>query len=671
LFGEITNQENNMSSKCVCAALLGAVSVISLAGIRAGHADTTGPAPQAVASAPPVPAHPLNKDDLEAFFDGIIPLQLERSDVAGASVLVMKDGETLLSKGYGYSDLKSKQPVDPTSTIFRLASISKLFTWISAMQLVEQGKLDLDVDVGRYLDFPIRASNGISAPITLRNLMTHTGGFEETIRDAEITDRKYYLGLREFLIENQPRRLFEPGKIPAYSNYGVGLGSYIVQRVSGEPFEQYVAEHVFSPLGMTHSTFLQPPPKDLEKLVSHGYPSNTRQDPLAFNIFSPVGAAGLSSSAADMGRFGQALLNGGELDGHRILKQESLQAMWSPQFRASEALPPIGLGFIQSWRNDLKWIGHEGDLVEFHSLFYVEPRNKLLLFVSYNSARARSGNRDELLNGFSDRYFPPTQPQTFISVPRKEMEEAEGDYQPTRRADSTQLKLLFLFAQFHVALDKDGALQVNEFKDLRGHPTRLKPIGKDLWQEVDEQNKFFTIRSADGRIVRVAAYFPAIQLERVPWYELDHLIFALLGISFAIVCAVLIALMLRLARRYLLRSSEPIPKPGTQPLSVLHTTAAVYWIVLLVGLGFVINIIADSDFLGPTSAWDKYFLIGDILFAIVVLLSLFTVVSAVRVWRRPATRRISQIKYTLVGLACLFLSWFVVHWNVIGPIHRY
>jgi CubicO group peptidase (beta-lactamase class C family) len=495
--------------------------ILSYRGIA--YADTTASAPQAVAAAPPVPAHPLNKDDLEAFFDGIIPLQLQRSDVAGASVLVMKDGETLLLKGYGYSDLKSKQPVDPTSTIFRLASISKLFTCISAMQLVEQGKLDLDVDVGRYLDFPIKASNGISAPITLRNLMTHTGGFEETIRNS----------------------------------------SYIIQRVSGEPFERYVAEHIFAPLGMTHSTFFQPPPKELEKLFSEGYLSSTLKAPLGFEGYNSVGAGGLSSSAADMGRFGQALLNGGELDGQRILKQESLQIMWAPQFRASEDLPPQGLGFVQNWRNDLRWIGHQGDLVAFHSLFFVEPRNKLLLFISYNSVGAANGTRVELLNYFSDRYFPQVQHQTFISVPRKEMQEIEGFYQPTRRADSTQLKLLLLFAQFHAALDKDGVLHTNEVKDLRGHPTRWRLIGKDLWQEIDAQGTFFGIRSADGRIVRVAAYFPGVQLERVPWYEQDHLIFLLLGISSVIVCGVLIAPMLRLARRYLLRSSQPIPKPGT------------------------------------------------------------------------------------------------------------
>jgi CubicO group peptidase (beta-lactamase class C family) len=223
---------------------------------------------------------------------------------------------------------------------------------------------------------------------------------------------------------------------------------------------------------MTHSTFFQPPPKELEKLFSEGYLSSTLKAPLGFEGYNSVGAGGLSSSAADMGRFGQALLNGGELDGQRILKQESLQIMWAPQFRASEDLPPQGLGFVQNWRNDLRWIGHQGDLVAFHSLFFVEPRNKLLLFISYNSVGAANGTRVELLNYFSDRYFPQVQHQTFISVPRKEMQEIEGFYQPTRRADSTQLKLLLLFAQFHAALDEDGVLHTNEVKDLRGHPTR-------------------------------------------------------------------------------------------------------------------------------------------------------------------------------------------------------
>jgi CubicO group peptidase (beta-lactamase class C family) len=248
----------------------------------------------AAAVPPPVP-HVLEKADLEAFFDGIVPLQLERSDAAGATVLVRKDGKELLKKGYGFSDISKKKSVDPDSTIFRLASISKLFTWISVMQLVEQGKLDLDADISKYLDFQIAPAFG--KPITLRNLMTHTGGFEEEIRDILLTDPKKAPPLREFLIENQPRRMFPPGEVPAYSNYGVGLGGYIVQRASGQMFEDYVAEHIFQPLSMKHSSFRQPLAQELAALPSEGYRSNTEKPAVGFEIFTPAPAGGISSTA--------------------------------------------------------------------------------------------------------------------------------------------------------------------------------------------------------------------------------------------------------------------------------------------------------------------------------------------------------------------------------------
>ncbi len=365
------------------------------------------------------------------------------------------------------------------------------------MQLVEQGKLDLDADVSRYLDFPLRGTG----PITLRNLMTHTTGFEETVRDIIVTDPKKYLPLREFLVQNQPNRLFAPGTVPEYSNYAVGLGSYIVQRVSGERFEDYVAAHIFAPLGMTHSTFFQPPQQALQDLPSQGYPSSTHDPAIGFELFSPAGAGGISSSAADMGRFGQMLLNGGELDGRRILKQDSLTEMWKPQFRASVELPPIGLGFYQVWRNELKWIGHQGDLVAFHSLFFVEPQQKLVLFISYNSAGSAGKTRPELLNAFSDRYFPSELHQPFIATATSRLKDIEGTYQATRRADSTILKLIALMGQSHAKLDKDGVLHVDRSKDLRGHPFGWKPIGPDLWQQVDDQGKLFAIRlrGADGR----------------------------------------------------------------------------------------------------------------------------------------------------------------------------
>src|SRR5262249_40902581 len=201
--------------------------------------------------------------------------------------------------------------------------------------------------------------------------------FEDTVRDIIVIGPERSPVLRDFLMQNQPRRLYPPGTVPGYSNYGVGLGSYIVQRISGQPFEQYVADHIFAPLGMTHSTFYQPPQKELESFPSEGYRNNTSRDPVGFEIFNPVGAGGLSSTATDMGRFGLALLNGGELDGYRILKPETLAAMYTPQFSASDQMPALAMGFYENWRNNLRWIGHEGDLIAFHSLFFLERSQKL------------------------------------------------------------------------------------------------------------------------------------------------------------------------------------------------------------------------------------------------------------------------------------------------------
>jgi CubicO group peptidase (beta-lactamase class C family) len=616
----------------------------------------------------PAPGHPLEPADLEAFFDGILPMQLERSDIAGASVLVMQDNKVLLEKGYGYADVKAKKPVDPNTTIFRLASISKLFTWVSVMQLEEQGKLNLDTDVNRYLDFQIRPA--FNKPITLRNLMTHTGGFEEVLSDIILTDPKKAISLRDDLIQNQPRRLFPPGEVPAYSNYGVGLASYIVQRASGEPFEQYVQDHIFTPLGMTHSSFHQPLEKALVNLPSEGYHSSTLKPAVGFEIFNPVGAGGISSSASDMGRFGQALLNGGELDGKRILKPETLALMWTPQFRASDQLPPQCMGFYQDWRNNLRWIGHEGDLIAFHSLFFVEPQQKLILFVSYNSAGGGNKPRPEIINFFSDRYFPEAPRQEFLKTPVSDLKAMAGAYEATRRADSTKYRLAGLFGQARATVDKDGVLQINDFKDLRGHPIQWKPIGKDLWQEVDGQRKMFFIRDSGNRVVRAAFDFPGAQLERVPWYDDNRFVLSAAGTSLGILALVVLATLLRLGRRIFLRKRPRLePQPGTAWLTFGPRMAAFVW-VLLLGTIAVFFMVEGDDLMPPTPDWYKWFVLMNWGTCVALFFSLFAAIAAIRIWRRDDLRQITRVKFTLVGLACLILCWFAVHWNVIGPAHR-
>ena len=622
-----------------------------------------------MAANPPSAPHALERADLEPFFDGIIPLQLERSDVAGATVLVMKNGKDLLRKGYGFSDVSKKKPVDPETTMFRLASVSKLFTWISVMQLGEQGKLDIDADVNKYLDFQIAPAFG--KPITLRNLMTHTGGFEEEIRDILLTDPKKATPLREFLMGNQPRRIFPPGEVPAYSNYGVGLAGYIVQRTSGEPFEQYVAEHIFQPLGMKHSSFYQPLAEDLSSFASNGYQNNTEKPAVGFEMFSPAPAGGVSSMAPDMGRFAQALLNGGAWEGHRILKTETLNAMWTKQFGTSDALPAMCMGFYQTWRNGLHFIGHDGDLIAFHSMFLLEPQEKLVIFISYNSAGSANKTRTEILTAFADRYYPYPQTPEFQKLPLDELKAIAGTYQATRRSESTKLSLGNLIGQGEATLDKDGVLKVDDFKDLRGHMRQWKPIGKDLWQEVDDQRRMFAIRNSSGKIVRIAVSFPGVQFERVPWYENSKMILPILTVSLVILAAVVGASLLRLGRMIFLSKRPPFKQqPGSVRLTLGAKLSATAWIILTIGTAVLMSRLENETML-PTHAIDKYFVMMNLVTGVAILLSIFAVYAGLRIWRLSNIRFISKLKVSLVAAACVFLTWFSVHWHLIGPAHRF
>jgi CubicO group peptidase (beta-lactamase class C family) len=260
---QIIEHQATMKLKIICTILAFSI-ILSLmfSSIAFAQVPPALSVPTDIANKPlpTVPAatnvHELTATDVETFLDGIVPLQLEREDVAGATVAVVKDGKQLFTKGYGYADVEHKQPVT-AETLFRPGSVSKLFTWTAVMQLVEQGKLDLGKDVNEYLDFKIPEAFG--QPISLKNILTHTAGFEEQLKDL-FTANKRSPNLGDYLKTHIPKRIFAPGTTPAYSNYAAMLAGYVVERVSGQPFNDYIQQNIFKPLGMTHSTFAQPLP---------------------------------------------------------------------------------------------------------------------------------------------------------------------------------------------------------------------------------------------------------------------------------------------------------------------------------------------------------------------------------------------------------------------------
>ncbi len=292
---------------------------------------------------PPNAAHELTAADADVFLDGLVPALLEHNDVAGAVIMIVKDGKVLYANGYGYSDVKSRKPVSVDDTLFRPGSISKLFTCTAVMQLVEQGKLDLDRDVNDYLDFKIPAT--YAQPVTLRRIMTHTAGFVEWGKDLFVPTAADLEPIGEVLPNHLPARIFAPGEMPAYSNYAMTIAGYIVQRISGEKFEDYIANHIYKPLGIVHSTFVQPLPTDLKPLMSSGF-ALASGGAKEFEFVNSAPAGSMSTSAGDIAKFMIAHLQDGRYGDVQILKPETAKLMHSRAFGPVPELNGMALAFF-------------------------------------------------------------------------------------------------------------------------------------------------------------------------------------------------------------------------------------------------------------------------------------------------------------------------------------
>jgi len=335
---------------------------------------------------PAAPATLGDPQELETFVDSVINDQMEELHIAGAVVVIVKDGEVLLSKGYGYANIERGIPIDPERTLFKPGSVSKLFTWTAVMQLVEQGKLDLQADVNTYLtDFKIPAT--FSQPITMQDLMAHTAGFDLSQNQVANTAEEM-ISLEDYLRQNMPERIHPPGEFYAYSNYGAALAGYIVEQVSGEPYARYIAGHILKPLGMDHSTMEQPLPEALTPDMSQGYSFNASYIPYETWFLLPSPAGALSASGMDMGKFMLAHLQDGQNNGVRILKPETAREMHSQSYSFDPALPGIAHGFFESIINGRRVLCHRGDYPPFVTLLALIPEQGTGLYVGYNSETA-------------------------------------------------------------------------------------------------------------------------------------------------------------------------------------------------------------------------------------------------------------------------------------------
>ena len=566
----------------------------------------------------PVPqahgAHELTAEDANTWLDGFLPYALGEGDIAGAVVTVVKDGQVLTNRGFGYSDVKKRTPVDPNRTLFRPGSVSKLVTWTAVMQQVEQGKIDLDADVNQYLDFKIPPYEG--KPVTMRQIMRHTAGFEEQLKDLIGTDREDVPPYDELLKRWVPKRIFAPGTTPAYSNYATSLAGYVVERVSGQPFDSYVEQQIFAPLRMTRSSMRQPLPDALKPLMATGY-RKASGEVVPFEIVGPAPAGSMSSTGADMARFMMAHLNGGELDGARILKPETARMMHTSVKKFVPPLDGMALGFFETDINGRDVIAHLGDTGAFHTSLHLFLDEGVGLYASFNSSGeqgAVNGVRISLFEQFADRYFPqkPDARRVPDEVAKQHSQMMAGNWIPSRRAESSFLNITQLIGQTEVSVGKDGELVLPAGLSLSAAPAKWVEVEPFVWHDLNSDQRAAAVVEV-GEVKRfcLSILSAFTVFERPPFYKNSALLMPLLMVSIGILLLTALFWPVRWAvRRY---HGSTFALTGRDLLGYrLSRAAALSILLILVGWAVLISMMfGDLENLG--GALDPFLLVLQVL----------------------------------------------------------
>jgi CubicO group peptidase (beta-lactamase class C family) len=441
-----------------------------------------------IAAAAGIP--PLNRQDVESYTDSQIQPALARSGVPGAVVVIVRHDATLLAKGYGVSDLEKHTLVDGDRTLFDVASIGKAMTAIVTLQLIDEGRLNLNSDVNHYLK-----SAAISGqPITLRMLLGHRGGFDADLTGLFVPfDRDTRVSVRE--LRRRLRPIAPPGRVTAYDNQGYGVIGLVLRDLTQEPLPELLRQRLFEPLAMTGAVLGRPPDSAARLArcyVVHG-PGAADLCPYWLYRDAIQGAGGVAASGADMARFMRMLLSGGVLDGHRVLSERAFSDLLNfGNYRFNPGMPGMGRAFTQLEENRGLEYAHGGGMPGFTSLMTLYPDADIGVFVSFLGGQlpsfdARLTNmlqdigavevspaaRPALLDlqlftqHFADRFIPADRPRSSTgSIPAAPGAEAlpgdlSGEYYPAQEeTHSLGLRMVRWFSGVHVTQARDGELTV-------------------------------------------------------------------------------------------------------------------------------------------------------------------------------------------------------------------
>lgn len=587
--------------------------------------------------------------EMEAFLDAFISTQLAEYQIPGAAVAVVVDGELFFAKGYGVTDSRSQMPVQADRTLFHAGSVTKLFTWTAVMQLVEQGRLDLHTDVNDYLTgIQIPARHDMAPypePVTLHHLLTHTPGFEDQLSNLYRFGPNDGLSLDEYIVRKLPARVYPPGEIIGYSNYGAALAGYIVQQVTGIPYEQYIEENILAPLEMQRTTIRQPVPAEWlhepsrSDLALGHYPGLNGPLPL-HEYFPSAPVVGLTATVTDIAKFMIAHLQDGHYGAARILQASTAQEMHRQQFTHDPRLPGVTYGLVEWMRNEQRLLWHGSSTGFFEGMIFLLPEHNIGAFIVYNRKTPHEAGR-EFRQAFLDHYYPVApMPQTRTGDPALAREYA-GAYRESRWAYSRADKIIYMFTRYHtMAATPDGQLNLNGVAYVATEPGVFHAVdgeGTLIFHHEDSRYGFYD-------------YDPHKVFIKLAWYETRAFHLTLfVGCVMLFISAVV--------------AGPPGRAPDYAPWIVAEAHSIFRWVgafnllypvgMLGIGITGLIDALPDLSFLAPL-------FIGGLIGGLIVEILLVGMAWRDRYW---GTAR--RLHYTLVVLAgCVFAGW-LNYWNLL------